>query len=408
VREFAGTPTLRSLAKEIVSAFEASQVVFVQFPTQSHYGNWIDSILAACDDELVLRSQGLLGLQHFNGADGVLSPTTLLTQLTHGDNTSLEGFVSDFGEDPIHLSFAQLGEGSPLPDNWASFLEAIVKCMKASDAGDKSRYLLISLTAPVLPRGLEGLGSKLYQLWNPITWEELRIVASGMLGPDPSEVTRAWMISTYTGACCWNPKLLRTLCIERPKTLALTMKSVLDEVPLGHQGNEHATDAMLGGNWRPWAVPETCNAQWSSGIQIGRTIDRGCMGIPEGQTNSEREASLSRHIWREQVSGLFPMIAELSTQSLRLTDSWLKGQWREGLATFANTTHDEVIFLEPSTVLAFLRDEPHLSRKLPTTILSLLNTLREIRNGIAHLKPVDLNRLTTLWDLYSRAQSNCR
>jgi hypothetical protein len=94
------------------------------------------------------------------------------------------------------------------------------------------------------------------------------------------------------------------------------------------------------------------------------------------------------------------MIAEFSVRSMRLLDLWVGTEWRVNLGRFAGVSKEETYYLEPSSVLEFLRGEPGLKSKLPRSLFDLLDALRRARNKIAHLRPLDLRELTKVWELF--------
>lgn len=366
----------------------------------------MEPIIAACNDELLLRGEG--ELEEFSCGEQKLAPGLFLEKLTYDADTSVQGFLHEFGTHPVHMEFLSACDRPTLDDEWTKFLEAVTKELKSCDPGQRSRYILVSLADSESHQRLKSPVIKLYQLWNPITWEETRVLASTLLGPEPSEISKIWMIATYTGACCSDPQLLERLCSEKPKSLASTIELALGLMLGDHGDAVHLSDPAPIGGWRPWSVPEESLAGWANGFQIGATLDRGFAGLPPGLSKQDRQASLGRRIWREQAAGLFPLIAELSTQSLQLLNSWLGKGWCEHLASYSEMRDDEVLFTEPSIVLRFLREQDGAYGRLPKTIIELLYALKNTRNSIAHLQPVELTRLTSLWDFFYRARGLSR
>lgn len=398
MQALSGTFGLRNLAREIVSAFQASQMVVLQFPTSSDYAEWVPAVLRACDNEL--QSIGCGTLQSFDASAPGSLPSSLFEECFLDADCSIESFIFESGLDPTHIAFPEISNSAGMIDQWAGFLSAAVKCLKSLKSESESRYLLVTLNDPAELSQIEGPSCKIYRLWNPVSWEELRLVASSMIGPASPEISRYWKIATYTGACCMSPRLLELLCGEQPATLNRTLEVVLQNARPSEVTFRDDHNGSFPVFWRPWSVPEACVRTWARGWQIGATLDRGLSGPPEGATYEERLVALERRIWREHVAGLFPMIAEFSARSMRLLDLWLGTNWRLALGQFAGVPKEETYYSEPSIVLEFLRGEPGLKSKLPRSLIELLDALRKARNKIAHLRPLDLRELTKVWELF--------
>ena len=402
MRELAGTSSLRSLASEVVSAFEASQLAVIQFPGGSEHDEWIEAILGACDDELERRGEGTL--KTFADGNQGFSPKDLLEASFLDSSEPVESALIKCGTDPIHIPFRMPSDTRGISDEWSLFFASAARLMKSREMGTTTRYVLISLAQPILPASLNGPSCKIYQLWNPLSWEETRTVSSQLLGPDSSEIRRFWMVATYAGACCSSPSILKALCTQRPETISSTINLVMN---LARVDGQAGKDTQLGGSptgWRAWSVPDSYVESWGSGAQLGFTLDRGSAGPPWGETDEQRSFSLGRRIWREHAAGLFPMLAELSARSIRSLDGLLGDTWRQQFANSSDILPVDVDFQEPTAVLQFLHNDWRSPRKPSKIALDLLHGLRRARNEIAHLRPLDLRDLTGIWDLFRRAE----
>lgn len=401
MRELALMPSLRSLAYEVVSAFEMAQVVLVQFPTRESYDDWIQLIVDACNNELQVRDEE--SIQPFEVSRDRWSPCSMKNELTFAAETSFKKFLAEYGPSPIHISLAGEPEDIPHLDEWSDFIKDSVQTFKEFEAGARARYLLVTHTSS-LPLGYrEGPNCRVYQLWNPITWEELRLAAAARIGSDVSDISRSWMVATYTAACCSSPRLLEQLCVSRPQTLRGTFEIALDFFGTTPRMNDGKIANRTSFGRRGWVVQECFEPNWREGAQIGATLERGMTGPPLGTSSRERQASIERRIWQEQVAGLFPIVSELSWHTMGILNRWLPKDWQQTLSRFMSIDVADCPYTEPAKVLDFLRQYQNLSRALPRTALDLLYSLRRVRNDIAHLRPVDLRDVAGLWDLYHRA-----
>ena len=120
------------------------------------------------------------------------------------------------------------------------------------------------------------------------------------------------------------------------------------------------------------------------------------------QDSQKRTATLRRSIWKEQSTGLLPLIIEITYRTNRALDNAVEGDWRSRFARSYACSIDESYFREPADIIDFARGPSGFW--VPDTILKLLYELRSVRNNLAHLVPIELTSLNRIWDMHVRSQ----
>ena len=95
-------------------------------------------------------------------------------------------------------------------------------------------------------------------------------------------------------------------------------------------------------------------------------------------------------IWREQLSGLFPVVVELGFSVASLITSVVGRDWLREVPAERRISGGD-IRLEPREVMEIFATGRY--RRLPRSIWSLLKLLRTTRNDLAHMSPIELQRM---------------
>ena len=234
------------------------------------------------------------------------------------------------------------------------------------------------------------VGSRVFALWNMLRWEEVRLLALDVLPHEENSLVRAWRTATYAGAANGDPELLLRLCRECPDRLDQVVECAL---PDADGFGEFELDMGSIPDQR-WNVPLGCVGPWSLGEIIGHTIDRGTLRTITSMAREAADRYVRTAIWREQLSGLFPVVAEFGFGVTSTITSVMGRDWLRDIPADRKISNDDVR-LEPKEVMDIFATGRY--RRLPTSIWNFLNLLRSTRNDLAHMSPVELQRMKQIW-----------
>lgn len=390
--------SLEALGKELVSEMRAGKTSFVQLPKYVNAQYWQEQVVVACERELRLSGESANFMLQVIDSDDE-SPLSVFPELGESSEETIRRFMTEYGYDPIALIL-----NAPLTSlpSWVEFLGHVTREQKSLDHNDISRLILVLLGSETLPEGFSSASIAAYQYWNSIRWEELRLAAHEWLGRDTNEASQAWMVATYVGASNHDPLCLESLCIAKPRTIRDVAVISDEHVSMAPVVSFASTDGVLSLRDIPWKRPLQCDLQWREEGLVGATLDRGGIHSIRFQDSQKRMAALRRSIWKEQSTGLLPLIIEITYRTNRALDNAVDGDWRSRFARSYACSIDESYFREPTEIIDFFRSQPRLW--VPDTTFSLLRELRSARNKLAHLVPIELTSLNTIWDMYVRTQ----
>lgn len=205
-------------------------------------------------------------------------------------------------------------------------------------------------------------------------------------------LSRAWRVSTYTGAVNSDPDLYNHLFVKSPLSLSAIKAEVLQCIGDYEMSSDSKGNLNRFYDERRWDIPQGMVKKWLEGKIIGSTLDRGNIVPWECLLNSNFDQSFYHVIWREQVAGLYPLLMEISYFTSEIVSDVMGERWKE-LAPNSNSLESE-----PAVILDTFRmnDISHL----PVNVFKLLKKLRITRNKLAHIKPVDLNEIEQIWSLF--------
>lgn len=404
---------VRLVASEIVSDLNSGKTVFVQFPDDATKVLWEDPIRRACEAALNVDGDSQ-SFEFFRiGRDG-RGPMDLIEQLDLSapcesesgsvtlDTELIYKFLKAYGRDPVAISVDCSFKEST---EWRDFLVKVTSCQKSLGSDEESRFLLFFSEGLELPTGLVPTSVSKFQFWNPIRWEEMRLEAHRALAGVRSGARRAWMVATYVGGANLCPATLTRLCYEQPRAL----DQVLELASASAQSNGHVPkiaereDSLEAGADSVWKLPTERFESWGTLGVITETLERGPYRLLSRIPPDDRDRVLRYQIWQEQASGLLPLVVQVSRKSNEILDHWLRPNWRESLGQWANVDAQETYDLEVTKVIEFI--ESSSTDHLKETPFRLLKTLRHIRNKLAHMEPIELQRIEEAWELFIRTSS---
>lgn len=389
--------SLDDLATDIVADMAAGKSVFVQFPRFCNRRFWQDQLMSACKRTLRMAGEDE-HIEYVAIDDEEYTPKELFDDLSIPADASITRFVTEYGHDPIALAFMK-----PLSEfpQWAGFIELVVKEQKSLDNNDMSRMILVFNDSDLSASLSASASVSSYQFWNPVRWEELRLVAHRWLGTGSNDATHAWMAATYVGAAGSDPECLQQLCSERPRTLNDVLSiSAQFVTPRRKSASIRSGRQSISGH-SAWRLPKHEAEDWIDNGLIGMTLDRGARHTTSLMDQKAQEHHVMRAIWTEQSAGLLPLIMEISYRTNRALDGAIGDGWRARCAEKYDCRIEDTFYREPGDVLSIVsgrRSDP-----LPETIYKLLNELRLTRNKLAHLVPIELSPITDIWDMHLRS-----
>ena len=384
-------PGLWRLAAKVSDVLSVPKIVIISFPSANLAERWTDLIFPTILEYLRIQEDVEESIElHLDETDR--EPLQLLSAELDCSIDKVEDFLyTTHGEPIVTLHWM---ENQELPSCWVRFLRLVLSAIEQSDQTRRFRKLLIlDKGNSEFPEFLRGNPSvERLQLWNALTWEELRLLASATLRDEPNEIRRSWMISTYCGASNFDIHVLLHLCEKRPMSIDNTIKE--SQKILGTDPDPiRAPNSLLDGEFgREWHPPASAMDAWQAGSIVGTTIERGCVRPWNTHTRSERSTLPLHFIWKEQVSGLFPLLIELGRE---LNDKILE-RYANGLVGRVSPV------AEPAAMLAALRDA---GVWLPQNLFDAMTKLRDARNDLAHLRPLERRALEAIWDRQLRIRS---
>ena len=329
------------------------------------------------------------------------NPGDALALALESEGASTREVLQSFGGEAVTI-ITVVGDGG-LSVAWRELLGQICTIFhRANGWGIELRRILVVIRGcGEFPPVEADVGVRVRAMWNVVGWEELRLLAESMLGINENPLVRAWRIAVYSAASNGDPDLVSKLCREMPNSILETVETALDR---NGDGDVRGTWSM----WRfpyvsdrRWEVPVAVKDDWSQSRITGVTLERGTILNVDRMRLEDAHAYLRSRIWREQVSGLFPVVMDMgfsiNVAVRRIAgDGWLAGvpdEWR-GL--------DGRLYLEPSEVIRRLKECG--GGRLPENLWKALVLLRQMRNDLAHMRTIEYGRIRELWEAYDRVR----
>lgn len=383
-------PSLRGIAEELVLGDTSGQLILFSFPSKRIWLKWQEYFIAAMDACLGENGRDTL-------YDGIIpmDPESAHPQKDLADKLELDNFEFDeilasYGnEPPIVLELNCRGYLTP---EWNTFLTTVARYYRTNDSAYSKKSICLFLISPpqIHPIGAAP-GVRCFAFWNPLQWEETRLLIGANIDHYDNAISKAWAVSTYAGAANLDPEIIAKLLQREPRSL----RDVRDVVSICYECCKN--DNGLNKNFssfteeKRWDVPQELTTPWLQGNLLGHTFNRGD-NIPwEKCCESFKKATLDRAIWREQVAGIFPLLMEITAISSQIITQTKGRQWEEKCS---DTT-------EPGKILDVFRGRNSFGR-LPGKLYELLQILRISRNKLAHLEPVDFRDVSQIWSLFEK------
>lgn len=383
-----GLPGIRRLASEVLAELGEGSLVALSVPSGATGKRWLGWFLETLRTQI--REGGEQPPIELPSLAGSLPDpfSEIAATGSVGQIRSLDDLLEYFPEEgPLVLVIEcepSLGLG------WKHFFDAVRRAFRVADARRLRPVLAIIVGSREYPPITNDVGSRVFALWNLFRWEELRILAIDVLPQNENALTRAWRVATYAGAANGDPKMLLRLCRESPDRLDRVVELATRDAGScgGCEWDTHPVSDQR------WDVPPGCIGPWSVGELLGHTVDRGALRAVGGMAGETAERYVRAAIWREQLTGLFPVVVELGFRIVPTITSLLGSDWLREVPDEKRVS--EMDFrLEPKEVMDIFGAGRF--GKLPESIWSFLDLLRRTRNDLAHMSPIELRQVREIW-----------
>ena len=383
-----GLPGVRGLVSEVLAELREGSLVAVSVPSGVTGGRWLGWFREAlqertreCGEPVPIELPPFLGslpdpFSAIAAANGV------------GQVRSLEDLLEYFPDEGVLVLVVECEPS--LGAEWKRFFDSVRRAFRGAGSRRLRPVLALIVGSGEYPPIANDVGSRVFALWNMLRWEELRLLAVDVLPQDENALIRAWRTATYAGAANGDPEMLLRLCRECPDRLHQVIDFALSDV---NSRRELALSVGPAPDQR-WHVPPGCLGPWSVGELIGHTVDRGTLRAVAGMTRENADRYIRAAIWREQLSGLFPVVVELGFSIASMITSVVGRAWLREVPAERRISDGDVR-LEPKEVMDIFTTGRY--RRLPTSIWSFLNLLRTTRNDLAHMSPIELQRMRQIW-----------
>lgn len=390
-----GLPGIRGLAAEVLEGLREGSLVEVSVPSGATGQRWLRWLLQALRDQSRERGEPLpLEVGSFQGSQSDPLAGLAAAGPTEGVQ-SLDDLLAYIPDDGALIVVIECDD--VLSSEWKRFFDSVARAYVGADTHRLRPLLAVIVGSREYPPIVPDVASRVFALWNVVRWEELRLLAAAVLPQDENALTRAWRVASYAGAANWDPDLLLDLCRESPDRLEHVLDRALDG-SVGPDAPEWNRGTVPDQRWQ---VPATCIEPWASGELFGHTVDRGAARAVGSMPRQTAEHYARAAIWREQLTGLFPVIVELGFGVTSILTSLLGAGWHREVPEERKVS-DDYLRLEPSEIMEVLGPERH--GRVPRSIWSLLDLLRWTRNDLAHMSPVDLPRIRQIFQAHDLVQ----
>lgn len=388
-------PSLKGLADTLFSEARAGQVVLFSFPSRRAWDIWRDSFLQALGE--CLRDAGEDRPEVFRpDIDGGASPEQALADFLDLPNASWENLLT-WALNGVPIVVELFCEGK-LDASWEQFVKDAARYFRVSETGYRYRFLCLCLVEPgQYPPVRSSPGLRNYAFWNPLKWEEIRLLVADSVGEKENPLTSAWRISTYAGAAGADPELVACFAKNQPASLA-EVKSLINAYRSETNAKPVST-SKLGRFYQEsrWVVPAGLAPLWSEGALNGATLDRGASLAWHRLPDDDVEPAFNMCVWREQLAGLFPLLLEITYFTAEAVSRDCGESWRR----YLNGENGTRSTAEPGEILRIFREHRELG-KLPQSIYELLRDLKRSRNKLAHLELLDLRDVERIYSRFKQ------
>lgn len=386
-------PSIKRFAASLWDELEKGDLVIICRPETRNGEIWLGTVLDAFDS--FARQKGDLLPTRLTGFRGECPEPTaaLATALNLPETSTISELLECFGRESTCILTVDCREG--LSSDWRALFLEIGRIYRTTGMEVRCRPILAVLVGcEEFPPITQAVGIRCKALWNAVRWEEIRLLTESMLPSNENALVRAWRIATYSASSNCNPDLVAQLCRDMPNSLSEAVEYSLNRLGCNTATNFEPVAPFVAD--QRWNVPPSVVQQWAAGQILEVSLERGTNFNLKHMTREKADAYLHTAIWREQVSGLFPTVMEMGFLVNNAVTNAVGRSWLDGISQQAHGPGGSV-YLEPGEVIDRLNGLP-----VPNILREMLRSLRETRNDLAHMRPVDHGRVRKLWGRYDR------
>ena len=400
MQRLAELPSLKEISEIILAEGRAGQLILFSIPDWDIWNKWREYLLQALKNRLLERGEETFWqtLQVDTIQDNpheLICDYLALPQPAGQD----ELLTAPANEQPLIIELDC--DGKSLGNGWRDFIVRTARYFRVSDSVHSCRCICIFVLSPAeLPPVPTDAGLRCFAFWNPLRWEEARLIAADAVQEHDNVLARTWQISSYSGAANADPDILARLTRNVPQSLREIREQLNSCRKQKSSSPNVPTAAKRFYTELRWNVPTGLVDIWLGGCLLGNTLDRGAI-IPWNRVSEkEFDKILNRSVWREQVAGLFPLLMEITYYvaeevTRRKGDSWKR---------YLGDNNEYKAISEPGDILTVFHRHRYQLGRLPDKLYNLLQQLRKVRNKLAHLEPVDLHEVNQIWRLFQQIQ----
>ena len=389
-------PSILQFAEELSSTLDQRELVVLGCPSCANWQPWTESILDALDG-LALRRDASQSVRLPTLKGDIDNPRTALgIALGRSEDSTVVELLETYGPETVVVLTVSCSHG--ISDGWKKLFSHIGRAYRLG-TGRGGPVLALLTDCQTFPPIEPGVGIRVRALWNAVRWEEIRLLADSMLPENENALVRAWRIAVYSAASTFDPEMVFMLCQNMPNSLAEAVKMVVER-----KGSGAKSDIMPRSLFVPdrrWDVPPSVVPDWANGRVNGITLERGASLNIESLKKEEASSYILTAIWREQVAGLLAVIMEMGFSIAQTVTNAVGEQWLRELPNQARSP-DGRVNLEPAEILEKLKGPP--KTRVPKSLWHTLHLLKDTRNDLAHMRPVNYGRVRELWQRYDQAR----
>ena len=300
-------PSIRRFASDIWEVLEQRELVVISSPRAHSYTLWCSAIVAALED---------VAREKYDPKPIILSPlsgdetrplSALSVALELPSEADIMELLECFGRSPICvITIVCIGS---LSQGWKRLFSDISRNYRASQEMRQRPVLAIVVGCNDYPPIDADIGIRVRALWNVIRWEETRLLIESRLRSNENSFLRAWRIAVYCATSNADIDVVSRLCTESPNSLADAIECSLDALECGCGQNASIEIPFLPD--QRWSVPAAVVSSWISGRILGSSLERGTSLSVKHISPQQAQVYLYHAVWREQVSGLLPIVMEM-------------------------------------------------------------------------------------------------
>jgi len=236
MKDYFTSNTLTHLAEETISEFDASKLVIFHIPYVDNSEDWAYLICDNINNRFISEFD-FIDDYRFNA---VQKPQDFIAEVFNQNINKIkwsEVLKDSAHNKPIYIIF----DSNNLSQDWSDIFKELVSAYQSWNRDFFcKKIVVIFLGLEEKPSWTKSPAVRYFQLWNVISWEEMRNLARSWLPDNKNPFFLEWQIASYVGAAQSNPFLLKKLCMEMP-----TNYKAIVELLSNISGGKSSEDKLL-------------------------------------------------------------------------------------------------------------------------------------------------------------------